>query len=55
MSSILMHHSIVYPDVESQDADDATLQPMLLVIRFSSKLPRHLIEQTIVSMSSSGN
>ncbi|KAG2065608.1 hypothetical protein BDR04DRAFT_984712, partial [Suillus decipiens] len=39
--------SIVYPDVESQDADNATLQPMLLAIRFSSKLPRHLIEQTI--------
>ncbi|KAG1760524.1 hypothetical protein EDD22DRAFT_741354, partial [Suillus occidentalis] len=39
--------STVYPGVESKDADDATLRPMLLAIRFSGKLPRHLTEQAI--------
>ncbi|KAG1868647.1 hypothetical protein F4604DRAFT_1584636 [Suillus subluteus] len=47
MSSVLTHHSTVYPGVKSKDADDATLRPMLLTIRFSGKLPRHLIEQAI--------
>ncbi|KAG2354907.1 hypothetical protein BDR07DRAFT_1229648, partial [Suillus spraguei] len=39
--------STVYPGVKSKHADDATLRPMLLAIRFSGKLPRHLIEQAI--------
>ncbi|KAG2155022.1 uncharacterized protein EDB93DRAFT_1247978 [Suillus bovinus] len=47
MSSVLTHHSTVYPGVESKDADDVTLQPMLLAIQFFGKLPRHLIEQAI--------
>ncbi|KAG1783424.1 hypothetical protein EV702DRAFT_959444 [Suillus placidus] len=44
---MLTHYSTVYPDVKSQDADDVTLQPMLLAIRFSGRLPRHLMEQNI--------
>ncbi|KAG1762179.1 hypothetical protein EDD22DRAFT_741192, partial [Suillus occidentalis] len=39
--------STVYPGVESKDAGDATLQPMLLAIQFSGKLPRYLTEQAI--------
>ncbi|KAG1874862.1 hypothetical protein F4604DRAFT_1924993 [Suillus subluteus] len=47
MSGMLTHYSTVYPEVKSQDADDATLKPILLMIQFSGSLPRHLIEQNI--------
>ncbi|KAG2752140.1 hypothetical protein P692DRAFT_201688669, partial [Suillus brevipes Sb2] len=37
----------VYPDVQSQNMDDATLKPLFFTIKFASTLPKHLIEQNI--------
>ncbi|KAG1726438.1 uncharacterized protein EDB91DRAFT_1013145, partial [Suillus paluster] len=37
----------VYPDVQCLDTDDTTLKPLFFTIKFSSTLPRHLIEQNI--------
>ncbi|KAG1753907.1 uncharacterized protein EDB91DRAFT_1242870 [Suillus paluster] len=47
MTGVLTHCSTVYPEVQCQEANDVTLQPLLLRIGFSGRLPRHLIEQNI--------
>ncbi|KAH7919604.1 hypothetical protein BV22DRAFT_969312, partial [Leucogyrophana mollusca] len=39
--------STVYPDVQFQDTDHASLQPLLLSVYFSGTLPRHLVQGKI--------
>ncbi|KAG2132141.1 uncharacterized protein EDB93DRAFT_1107974 [Suillus bovinus] len=47
MPGVLTNIATVYPDVQSQDMDDATFKPLFFMIRFSGTLPKHLIEQNI--------
>ncbi|KAG2104654.1 uncharacterized protein F5147DRAFT_775476 [Suillus discolor] len=47
MPGVLTNIATVYPDVQSQDMDDATFKPLFFTIKFSGTLPKHLIEQNI--------
>jgi hypothetical protein len=48
MPVVLTNIATVYPDVQSQDMDDATLKALFFTIKFAGTLPKHLIEQNIV-------
>jgi hypothetical protein len=50
MPGVLTNIATVYPNVQSQDMDDVTFKPLFFTIRFSGTLPKHLIEQNIVSV-----
>ncbi|KAG1724734.1 hypothetical protein EDB19DRAFT_1915401 [Suillus lakei] len=47
MPAVLTNVATVYPDVQCQDTDDATLKPLFFTVKFSGTLPRHLIDQNI--------